>query len=82
MDECCEVRRKLAEAFAMNARLYAESVVNLTWLHNISQEDYDRYREAAEMARQRTEQASVAFEEHVASHSCGESSQTQPEASA
>jgi hypothetical protein len=67
---CCEVRRQLAEQFAIAARLYAETVVDLTTIADIAQADYKRLCEAAEEAQRRSEAACVAFEEHVDSHRC------------
>src|SRR5262245_25575770 len=68
---CCERRRQLSEQFATAARLYAEAVVLLTLNHSrMSQNDYERLREAAEEARQHSEAMGIAFEEHVEWHQC------------
>jgi hypothetical protein len=70
---CCEIRRHLAEEFAIAARLYAEAVVSLTCESGIMpHEDYSRLREAAEMAQLNVEAACRAFQEHVDLHRwCG-----------
>jgi hypothetical protein len=70
MGSCCEVRRRLAEAFAINARQYADAVVSLTRAQNASIEEYARLRDAAEKAKARVGQSGVAFEEHVDQHQC------------
>ena len=69
--DCCEVRRLLAEQFAIAARLYAETVVHFTMHAEITQQDYERLRKAAEDAQIRAQCAGATFEEHVASHRCG-----------
>jgi hypothetical protein len=66
---CCEVRRQLAETFAIAARLYAEIAVNFG-VSGISQEDHMRLCRRAEEARERSQTACVAYEEHVDSHRC------------
>jgi len=71
MDTCCELRRQLAEKFATAARLYAETVVLLTRYPSNPEQDYNRLLAATEKAKNRSEAAAVAFEEHVASHQCG-----------
>ena len=65
---CCEIRRKLAEEFATAARLYGESVVELA--SSISNGDYARLCKKTQEAQDRSEAASVAFEEHVDLHRC------------
>jgi hypothetical protein len=70
MERCCELRQKLADEFATAARLYAEAVVALTRFPTTPQAKYDRFREKAEQAQVRVEQASTAFEEHVDLHRC------------
>jgi hypothetical protein len=65
----CEVRLKLAETFAITARLYAEIAVNFAVV-GISQEDYIRLCQRAEEAQERSQAAYVAYEEHVDSHRC------------
>jgi hypothetical protein len=70
MGHCCEERRRLAEQFAINARLYADAVVNLTRMQNMTAEEYVELRSAAEQAQWRTERARAAFEEHVDLHRC------------
>jgi hypothetical protein len=72
---CCEIRRELADGFAIAARLYAEAVANLA-VAGISPEKYIRLRRRTEDALHRAEAASIAFEEHVASHMCFDGSPT------
>ena len=70
--DCCDIRRHLAEQFALAARLYAEAVVSLTiQFMPISSNEYNRLTEAAEEARRRAAATGIAFEEHVDSHGCG-----------
>jgi hypothetical protein len=71
MYACCELRRQLAEEFAIAARLYAEAVVLLTRHPTKSAQSYNRLLEATEKAHNRSEAAAMAFEEHVASHQYG-----------
>lgn len=66
---CCAVRRDLANAFAISARLYAEAVVILT-SGLTSGSNFENLRMAARRAQERAEEARVAFEEHVAGHGC------------
>ena len=66
---CCEVRRQLAEAFAIAARVYAELAVKFV-VSGMSQEDHIRLCRRAEEARERAEAARVAYEEHVNWHRC------------
>jgi hypothetical protein len=73
MQDCCEIRRQLADQFSISARLYAEAVVNLA-VSSISQEEYIRLCRRAKDAQRRAEAASVAFEEHVDLHRCFNSS--------
>jgi hypothetical protein len=70
-NHCCDIRRKLAEQFSVNARLYSEAVVTLTRFQSITPAEYARLREAAEKAQERAEKASAEFEEHVEWHHCG-----------
>ena len=65
----CEVRLKLAETFAIAARLYAEIAVNFAVV-SISQEDYIRLCRRAEEAQERSRAACLAYEEHVDLHRC------------
>ena len=64
----CELRLQLAEAFAITARLYAETAVN--FVSDISQEDYIRLCRRAEEAQERSEAAYAAYEEHLDLHRC------------
>ena len=66
---CCEVRRPLAETFAIAARLYAEIAVNLA-VSGISHEDYICLCGRAEEARERSQTACAACQEHVDWHRC------------
>jgi len=54
-------------------RLYAEAVVDLTFSAKVSQDEYRRLVHAAEAAHRRSEEARVAFEEHISFHKCHES---------
>ena len=65
----CEIRLKLAETFAITARLHAEIAVNFAVV-GISQEDYIRLCRRAEEAQKRSEVACAAYEEHVDLHRC------------
>lgn len=67
---CCELRRQLAEEFAINARLYAEVVALFTSSHGVSQVRYGELLQKTSEAKIRAEQAQAAFEEHVARHQC------------
>jgi len=69
MSAFCEVRRQLAETFAIAARLYAEIAVTFA-VPGISQEEYIRLCRHAEEAQKRSEAACVAYEEHVDLHRC------------
>jgi hypothetical protein len=66
----CEIRRHLADEFATATRLYAEAVVEYTRSARVSQDEYHRLRHAAEAAQRRSEEARIAFEEHVSLHQC------------
>jgi len=70
-NQCCDIRRKLAEEFSVHARLFSEAVVQLTSYTVLAPERYAKLREAVEKAQTRAEQASVQFEEHVERHRCG-----------
>jgi hypothetical protein len=65
----CELRRQLAETFAITARLFAEIAVSFAG-SGISQEDYMRLCQRVEEAQKRSEDAYVAYEEHVDLHRC------------
>jgi hypothetical protein len=65
---CCAIRLKLAEEFATAARLYGECVAYLA--SSISSGDYVRLCKRTQEARDRSDAASIAFEEHVEFHRC------------
>ena len=67
---CCDTQLRLAEAFATNARLYAEAVVNLTGIRDLSEERFDKLRTAVKAAQERAERARVAYEEYLDGHRC------------
>jgi len=69
---CCATRREMAEAFAIAARAYDETVVVLTTCssRSISKEAYEAMRRNVRKMYQRAEEAMVLFEEHLASHQC------------
>jgi len=69
---CCELRRQLAEQFAIAARLYAEAVVLVTRDPQVMEGDYQRLCKEVMRAQARAESAGLAFEEHVSLHQCGE----------
>jgi hypothetical protein len=53
---CCEIRRQLAEQFAINARLYAESVALFTRSAALqSPEQYNLLHKGAEEAQRQAE---------------------------
>jgi hypothetical protein len=71
MTKCCPIRRKLGEEFATAVRLYSEAVVALTYDQTlVPGNKFDSLLIAKENARQRSENARVAFNEHVKSHRC------------
>src|SRR6059058_1365435 len=71
MTNCCPIRRKLAEEFATAVRLYSEAVVALTYNQTlVPGNKFDSLLIATEKARQSSENARVAFSEHVNSHRC------------
>ena len=69
----CTIGRKLAEEFALAARLYAESAVRLAFVGK-SGIEYSSLRDQTIEAQGRSEAAFRAFNEHVSSHQyqCGE----------
>jgi hypothetical protein len=71
----CEIKRQLAEQFAIAARQYAEAVVALTVHIALSHAEYSRLRDAAHTARHQVHSIGVKYEEHVESHRCGEAAQ-------
>jgi len=66
----CWTKRRLAEQFAIAARLYAEAVVLLTCPTGGVPRDYGRLLESVEAARKELEDSGAAFQEHVESHRC------------
>jgi hypothetical protein len=52
---CCEIRRKLGDAFATSARVYAESVVALTRSSGITKSEYEQLSIAAREAQERSQ---------------------------
>ena len=75
MTSSCAVRQRLAERFAFSTRLYAESAVRLATSGKAGI-DFARLRDQTIEAHRRSEVAFMAFREHVASHQCGEATQT------
>ena len=71
MRSSCAARRKLAEELATAARLYAESAIRLACSAK-SAVDYACLRDQTIEAQGRSEVAFKGFNEHVASHQCGE----------
>jgi hypothetical protein len=69
LPSCCEIRKRLASSFATNARLYAEAVAIMT-SPLISPSNLEELYAAARRAQERSENASIAFEEHVRDHGC------------
>jgi len=74
MRSSCAIRRKLAEEFAIAARLYAESAIRLA-SSGAYAIDYACLRDQTIEAQGRPETAFRGFNEHVASHQCGEATQ-------
>lgn len=67
----CETRRKLAEQFAIAARLYAETAAFFAQHPgDLSENDLAKLRIAAREAQQRSEEIHTQFEEHIESHGC------------
>jgi hypothetical protein len=67
----CQTRNRLADEFAIAARLYYEAVVALTFDHPpISMGAYLRLRAGAADARRYADARRIAFEKHVDSHLC------------
>jgi hypothetical protein len=66
---CCESRKQLASSFATNARLYAEAVAIMT-SPLISPPNLAQLYAGSLRAQERSENASIAFEEHVKNHGC------------
>jgi hypothetical protein len=61
--------RSLSAEFATAARLYAESVINITRTPFVeSRSAYDRLRETIEDALRKADIAAIAFYEHIESH--------------
>jgi hypothetical protein len=70
-NDCCDTRRELAEKFSTLARLYSEAVATFTGSRRLTQAQYAKLCGAVEKARERAEEASVQFEQHVKEHHCG-----------
>jgi hypothetical protein len=66
---CCDVRHRLAEQFAMTARLFAEAAAHMAGLVD-SDGEYVQWREKTEAAQRRAETAYIALEEHIDQHRC------------
>jgi hypothetical protein len=75
MTSSCNVRNRLAEKFAVAARLYAESAVCLA-TSGKSGHDFTRLSKQTIEAQSHSEVAFKALMEHVASHPCGVPTQT------
>jgi hypothetical protein len=69
---CCNDRRRLAEQFAVAAREYSEAVTRLV-LHEgpPTHAEFSTLRSVLTEAQERCESAGVEFEQHVATHDCG-----------
>ena len=59
---------KLSEEFATSARLYSELVSLLSVTSKATKSELAELWQRAEDARDRAEQAGIAFEEHIESH--------------
>jgi hypothetical protein len=65
------MRRRLAEEFAIAARLHAEAVISFTHaVGKVSPDEYRLLRTAVKEAQLRVEAAGAAFDGHVKAHSC------------
>jgi hypothetical protein len=71
MTSPCNVRRALAEKFAVAVRMYAESAVSLA-TSGESGSDFTRLLNQTIEAERLSELTFTAFREHVASHQCAE----------
>jgi hypothetical protein len=69
MEPGCEQKRKLAEEFAIAARLYAEAAVRLA-VSGISRNDFSSLCKITKDAQTRSATAFAALEQHVAWHRC------------
>ena len=74
MTSACNVKRTLAEKFAVAVRLYAESAVCLA-ISGKSGMDFIRLSKQTIEAQSLSEAAFRAFMEHVASHQCAGTTQ-------
>jgi len=74
MTSFCNARRRLAEKFAVAARLYAESAVCLA-TSGKSGDDFTRLGKRTIEAQSLSEVAFRGLMEHVSSHQCGEATQ-------
>lgn len=69
---CCEIKRRMADEFALAAGLFAQAVVLFTSSDDrVSNDEYNRLGAASRAAQERAELARMAFEEHVNCHGCG-----------
>ena len=66
-EHCCNLIHQLAEEFTIAARLHYEAVVNLASTYGKSP-NLHQLIENVGMARQRVEQITTAFIEHIQSH--------------
>ena len=64
---CCQLIYKFAENLAVAARLHYEAVVLLASTYGASAE-HEKLMENVKQTRERAEQVSIAFEQHVQSH--------------
>ena len=74
MHAYCATRQRLADEFAISARLYAEAVVKLTTT-DTSPDEYTQLCSEATDAQDRSRAAFAAFVEHVHMHRCRNSPQ-------
>jgi hypothetical protein len=68
----CNDRRRLAEQFALAAREHSDAVVRLVQHEGPpSHAEYGALRSVVNETRERCESAGVEFDQHVALHGCG-----------
>ena len=70
----CNDRRRLAEVFATAGREYSEAITRLVADEVLPAEEYGRLRSVMIEAQDRCDHARIEFEQHVAIHRCGKSS--------
>lgn len=69
--DCCQEKRKLAEAFAIAARQYSEAAANFARATGgMAESEFERLRMAVREGQQRSERAGTLFEEHLKRHGC------------